>query len=327
MSLFSRFQKPDEIENAEPTITWATNAPAHWPPVVTQVLPVPTAAERAKAAVNHLFFASRLAQIFAEAGGDLKLEGVAETRLLDEGLLELQFTVLDQGQRVSVLLFPEANESTGALYLGIAAVLESLGQPTPVYYAPAPLPTADPFVELRTFAPDWLVNSEEPPAAGNYAMWAEHPEEPVFSQSPSMESIGRAYRASSGIDSYIAAAFLREFGLVPEDAGRIDLPEELMTLAAQGPEGQPLILSISREKGVRFHFHSECPPQYRNRFWHCYARFCEGMREHVLNHGLSADDPDDPQQWWLHSEQFVRQKIDEGAEPVQAFGAIHFGED
>jgi hypothetical protein len=131
------------------------------------------------------------------------------------------------------------------------------------------------FSELREDVPE-----------GQYAMWWPSEGDSVYTDAPARQAIRRAYAALDGIETYILGAFMALVGA--EEAGvRIALPQEMTTRYLQDETGAPFILSVSREKGMRFHFHPDyTTPTRRDAFWLALAQSAEAWRISLAERGI-----------------------------------------
>lgn len=318
MSFFSRFQKKES--NSGELMTWATNAPDHWPKLTTPSIPHPNPTMPAQEGVNLIFFLARLSEALKPLGDNCTLVAVAQNRLTEGGLLKIPIVVKDHGVLTTVLMFPQVHAQSAGMFAGTTQVLREMGEPAPIYFAPEPLPDVEPKPELFPFHPNWL-NKADGVAEADYAMWRQTAEDSVFTQSPAIESIRRAYELSDGASSYILAAILQQLEIIPAKTPRAQLPADLATIPVVGPENQPIIISASAEKGLRFHFHPDTPASYRNLFWKFFAEFCNDLRMQILRAGLPLDDPSAPWEWWQATEKLIRHKQD-SFDPGTAVGSI-----
>lgn len=158
---------------------------------------------------------------------------------------------------------------------------------------------------------------------GDYAMWLPSADERLFGLSETRRELGRVYQALAGIETYAVAQLLQRLGAVGEDARRVALPDELASFSVSGPDDQVFALSVSREKGIRFHFHGSATPAYRTRVLAGFVAYLEALRRVVTLAGALMDEPgeDSPADWWRFMEQVLGQMEDRG-EPVQAVGKI-----
>ena len=83
---------------------------------------------------------------------------------------------------------------------------------------------------------------------------------------------------------------VRSLGLVEAEVQRMRLPQKTMKIPVVGPEDQTFILSVSEEKGIRFHFSPQLTPvQYRDSFWAVFAAYAEGWKNDAVKQKLEMD--------------------------------------
>src|SRR4051794_12797273 len=100
MGFFSK--KPTTKGGESQKIGWATNAPAHWPPVFTDPLPHPNAEADDLCAHNQLTFLSGFNQCVEKANCGCAVSALAPSRLTMDGILSRpvsSFEVTDRGAR------------------------------------------------------------------------------------------------------------------------------------------------------------------------------------------------------------------------------------
>jgi hypothetical protein len=311
----------------EQTVEWATNAPTDWPAIVTGPLPAPAARTDPDQALNELFFVAAFQEKLREAGSAFEVAELSKTLLTPEGMLRICFALKDREISVPVLLYAVADEAAGAHFARARVALAERGAPEPIYYAPAPLPASSPagrLAPLEFALGTFDVVGKAPP--GEYAMWYAVEGEPLFEQSPTLEYLKRIYQACAGYQSIFLGIILRSLELTDgEKPTRISLPNELLTVGIRGPEGVPIVLSAVEEKGVRFHFHCDTPPVYRDAFWKLYAEFCENVRREIAKAGAPRDAaPDQTLTWFEALAGFTRQNAAKG-EPSERIGRIEIG--
>lgn len=303
-----------------PPLTWASNAPDGWPVLVSPALPAPGGMANP---VNVIFFSARLVDAFGSTEGRLKVAGLAQSRLEAEGVLEIPVVVSDSGRPVPVFAYPDASAQSAGHFAQARAVLEACGETTPVYFAPEPLPAAAPAGALRAFNPNLLNRRKEPLPPGHYAMWWSTQDDPDPRTSPCMASITRAYEALDRVETYALGALLRGVGAIKEPS-RVALPPGGSTLALSGPEGVPLVMSTSAEKGIGFHFAKDTTPaRYRDAFCKLFAEFAADCRQQITGQGLPLDPEaeDRPAAWWRLSQATIAQAADRG-EAIHEVGTI-----
>lgn len=330
MSLFNRSKdrnqgRKDKGHGSREGITWATNAPSHWPTLITEPLPAPDAKSEKEWAQNHLLFIVSITSTLGDAIPGLKVASVNREYMFPQGFLNVLVEIEEAGKRYPILYFPQANAEFASKYYGAAEILPRKGVETPVYYAPSPLPEASPSNPLRPFNPSMLVKSDSSPT-GQYAMWWRTDKDPIFSKSNTMEILNGIYSTLHGINSYIFGLMAQALGLVSDDARRVGLPDREASIPIKGPEYQHMFMSASREKGIRFHFSTTgSSPEYRDVFLALFLAFVKSARAEIEQRQLPTDSPDPdhengPLGWWRFAAQVAQSE--EKATEIKLFGVI-----
>ena len=90
---------------------------------------------------------------------------------------------------------------------------------------------------------------------GMYGMWWKTKKEPLFTNSKTKQYLDIIHRATREYPSYFFGYILSELEVEGfEKTKRKPLPEKPLEITVKGPEQKDIIISISREKGIRFHF-------------------------------------------------------------------------
>jgi len=331
MSLFKRPKERNHGaskargERPRNQLTWSTNAPAHWPPLVTDPLPVPDPRSEQEWAQDYLVFIVSLTQALGESIPGLKVASVSREYMFPWGFLNVPVEIEEAGKRYPIFLYPQANPEVASKYLGAAEILPRKGVEAPIYYAPSPLPEASPSNPLRPFSPGILTKSSSP-ASGQYAMWWSTEKDPAFGKSKTIDILGGIFTTLDGINSYVFGLLARTLGLVEDRPGRIGLPDREASIPIKGPEYQDMFISASREKGIRFHFSTRASsPEYRDVFLALFLAFAKTARAEIEQKRLPQDPPDPdyengPLGWWRFAAQVARSKEQEAG--IRMFGVI-----
>jgi hypothetical protein len=166
----------------------------------------------------------------------------------------------------------------------------------------------------------------DPLPPGRYAMWLPSPGEPRFTASDTRRNVARVYEAAAGVETFALADLLRRLGAVGEDTRRVAVPDDLASFPVLGPDDQVFVLSVSQEKGIRFHFHESATPAYRNTVLAGFVAYLGFRRRVVALTGAALDEPRDPSPaaWWGMMERVVADTEARG-EPVEAVGQMLLG--
>jgi len=284
MGIFSKKQKVSTPQQNETAMH--TNAPEHWSRISMVVTPeqVPGAEPR-----NILALGAQLQKAFEKTQG-MKLAAFMRTRLTPQGIVEIHIMVEDHGKKVPVYVFPSNANHYASFYHGATKVLTGIGMEKPIYYAPQPLPQTAPGAPFRPFGADLFDKPKEDLPGGKYCMWWSTEQEKAVGESECIKSIDRAFKALSGVESYILAAFLKELKIVPENTPRVKLPQDNDSISLVGPGDEKMVMSMSEEKGLGFHFDKEkTSVHYRNAFWNQFANYAEEWKQGAIERGFPMD--------------------------------------
>lgn len=164
---------------------------------------------------------------------------------------------------------------------------------------------------------DSLVQAEDVPE-GRYAMWWASKGDASFIGSDCFIQLNRIYESAHGVETQLLARLLFAIDAIDTDIKRMTYPEPL-NVFLRGPQDTPLILTISQEKGVRFHFHeSTCPKEYRDKLLTLFADCVESLRSESMNADAEVDPEWDPSAkgWWELARDVAM------TEDVQSFGVL-----
>lgn len=125
----------------------------------------------------------------------------------------------------------------------------------------------------------------------SYAMWWVSEKETDFNSAVIKDDIRLSLDLLNFHNSYALGILSFAFGL-KDNNNRTRLPDydEVVIL---GPEGVQIIITLSRQYGINFHF-PMLPKfeSYRNKFMKVYVNFCYDIRAQTLEHDLPNDDFD-----------------------------------
>lgn len=274
--------------------TLATDAPEPWPR--TGPLPVQgslqDASRWARGLVDHL----------AERD-DLALERLAPAYLFPEGVVEATAELVDAGgKRWTVFAYDEADREAGRAFERVRDLFDQRDLPRPVYYAPAPLePAGGPGDPFTRFGPHLLAPwpEDRQRVEGTYAIWWATEAGDDMDAWAGTERVGRTLRALEGVEPHAWARILEALGHVEEGQDPVALPEDDHQLLVEGPEGQPVLLTFSQARGLRFHLHIEqASIAYRDAFWRLVAEHYEQARASGRFDEDQATEGSEATDWW-----------------------------
>ncbi|UUC44816.1 hypothetical protein [Flavobacterium cerinum] len=153
-----------------------------------------------------------------------------------------------------------------------------------------------------------------------FAMWLPTEEDSIFEASPIMNRWNTAYSITQHYWSYITADLLRILKLVSEETRRLGLPDDFQVFPFLTTDNEQVILSLSKEKGIRFHFARTTPLAYRLQFMDNFIMYCNSWKELVDTHTGNQDDDLEFSNWWNFT---VETSISvEKKEPLTGVGVI-----
>ncbi|MEA3336708.1 MAG: hypothetical protein U9R25_12410 [Chloroflexota bacterium] len=162
---------------------------------------------------------------------------------------------------------------------------------------------------------------------GNYAMgWMTDPGTSL-AESGCLQLWDQIYHAADGVETWLVARMLRAAGGIGNEIDRMSYPQELVIFPLQGPDRQMLVMSLSQEKGIRFHFDSEgCDPAYRDQFLEEYLDFVRAVRAGADLFEAELDGPREPRAltWWQQVMDELT-SLEDDRDAVQAVGTIVIG--
>ena len=277
---------------------WATNAPAHWPPVYSTRF-------RGGDDVSNIldFISNHLTSWNNVPGCTVKVSTFGRTYLDGNGILMAQIVVMDGNREHPVFVYGKSDAETAVRFAGVQAFLATRGI-APVYYAPKPLPAAprpaNPFQDL--WFNDFSIENETGPSEPFSMWWPSRPDE-RFTGSACAADINRTMRALDGYNTVIFAVMGEQFRIGQGVRG--PLPREPVVFFTKGPEERPVAISVSREKGIRFHFpERSTPPAYRDALWQAFAKSAEKFKDEAVRR-IVCDGPVD-RNGLVHWEQVLK---------------------
>lgn len=287
------------VEGSAPQVPFdegalATDAPEPWP----RTGPLPVQGTLQDAARWAQSLADHLAQ-----HPDRVLRRLGPAYLFPEGVVEATAELVDDdGQRWAVFAYDETDPRAAAAFARVGELFEQRELPTPVYYAPEPFEPADrsgdPFTR---FGPHLLSPwpDQHEAVEGTYAIWWATEEVPSLAAWSQTEDVTRTLAALEGVEPHAWARILQALGHVEDGQDPVALPEEAHQLMVQGPEGLPVLLTFSQDRGLRFHLHIDrTPAAYRDAFWTLLADHYERERTAGRLQDAEAVTGSEATDWW-----------------------------
>lgn len=275
--------------------------------------------------MNLITFVGSIKDSFQKAG--IQLLEVAATRLTAEGVVYVPLRVQDRNGQFDVFLYPGATAQDAAHYAAVELLARQTKGFKPLYYAPKPLPTLSAPISVKVARQDdWFLETVKGDfPKGQYAMWWPTGQE-NFSTSITMHTLNRIYEGMNGIESYIGASIAKAIGLLEDkNVVRIRLPTNFTYQHACGPEGTPMVVSMSQEKGIRFHFHAkQTSPEYRDLFLKHVAGLVDFWRSQAEERDFDKDEREgeQPIEWWKTTQLVIQNNESQQGSVTQLVGII-----
>lgn len=153
-----------------------------------------------------------------------------------------------------------------------------------------------------------------------YAMWLPSDEDANFAASPVTEKWTQVYSITKDYWSYITANLLDTLGLIEKGMFRMDLPDQIQAYAFATKEGEQVILSLSKEKGIRLHFAETTSLDSRLHILNKFILYCKAWKDMIA---LTNETPDKDlgfAGWWDLLKK-TSEEVEKG-EPLEGVGKI-----
>jgi hypothetical protein len=134
----------------------------------------------------------------------------------------------------------------------------------------------------------------------DFAMWFPCTEDPAFVASPFQYRITEVFAAQSSHLSWIAGDFLKTLKVIRSEGttARVELPEDTQYFAFETAQQEPVILTLSGEKGLRLHFAGTTAFGYRLQFLEAFLQYCTAWKALLELLNVPADPPAEFPGWW-----------------------------
>jgi hypothetical protein len=153
-----------------------------------------------------------------------------------------------------------------------------------------------------------------------FAMWAPCEQDSSFSSSPLVSKWTDIYELTKNHWTYLTADILKTLNLIQDETFRLELPEKLQSFAFLTSTNEQAILSLSQEKGIRFHFAQTTSLDHRLSFLDNFQDYCRAWIQWVeLNKGEKDADIGFSRWWELMVE---ATKKSDAIEPIKMAGKI-----
>ncbi|GAB4349628.1 MAG: hypothetical protein OHK0038_28340 [Flammeovirgaceae bacterium] len=132
-----------------------------------------------------------------------------------------------------------------------------------------------------------------------FAMWLPCEEDKNFTSSPIAEKWTKIYSLTKDYWSFITADILKTLKLVDEKTFRLGLPDNFQPFAFLTTDNEQIVVSLSKEKGIRLHFAETTPFKYKVTFLDNFISYCNAWKSLIeLNNG-QKDENLGFEEWWL----------------------------
>lgn len=132
-----------------------------------------------------------------------------------------------------------------------------------------------------------------------FAMWLPCNEDKTFASSPITEKWTTVYSLTKDYWSYITADLLKTLELTDEKTFRLGLPDNFEAFAFLTNDNEQIILSLSKEKGIRLHFAETTPFKYKVAFLDNFISYCIAWKELIEFNNGPKDENLGFEEWWL----------------------------
>ena len=126
---------------------------------------------------------------------------------------------------------------------------------------------------------------------GEYALWWKSQEEEFFTGSKTKEYVLEMYKIFHEYETWHFGFLVQELNLSSDvkEYSRVELPEEAREIPLLGPENTDIILSVSREKGIKFLFPTSVTKAYRERLLRFLLDHIKGLHIILESHNVEKD--------------------------------------
>ena len=132
-----------------------------------------------------------------------------------------------------------------------------------------------------------------------FAMWQTCDEDSRFAASPLTDKWTSVYSLTKYCWSFITADLLKTLNLADEETFRLGLPESFQAFAFLTTDDEQVVLSLSQEKGIRFHFAETTPFQYKVQFMDSFIAYCKAWKSLIESNNGENDEDLEFENWWL----------------------------
>ncbi|AZI43228.1 hypothetical protein EHF33_11140 [Deinococcus psychrotolerans] len=238
-------------------------------------------------------------------------------------LLEVPLLAYQHQQAFWIFIYSAATPQAASHFISVEQMALKAGA-TAGYFAPAPLPLKgaegrslfDPF-----HFPLFVLEQDKPLPEDDYLMWWPESAEDRLVGSEYAQMLERIYQLQDEYGSLLCGVIALQVGWAEAESGvaRADFPAQTAYAHVECPSGLPMVISMSQEKGLRFHFaRSRNSLAQRLALLRVMERYLSQLtlaaREAELPSDAQRRGPEDekPSRWWSGMPRFVDNRLDQG---------------
>ena len=153
-----------------------------------------------------------------------------------------------------------------------------------------------------------------------FGMWLPCERDPHFYNSLIAEKWTIIYNLTQKHWSYITADLLKTLKLIDENTSRIGLPDDFQAFAYLTTENEQVILSTSKEKGIRLHFADSTSFDYRCEYLDKFIEYCTAWQGLISLLNGKQDEDLGFLKWWEFTSE-TSKKVNQ-VQPLTGVGQI-----
>lgn len=292
-----------------------TNAPSSWPKVVVESIP-----PNQPSTAYKLLFATAAETCFR--GSKVEVLQADVVRITYGGALEVPLRVRTPDGDYDLFFYPEATGQAAAHFRILQRLAELSSRLRPVFYCPQDVREI-PHVPIEPIArrDKLFVTASLYPPAGQYGMWWADQEGERFEFSRSYEFYDQIYYELNNLEMHGLGLILLELQMIQhmEELTFMELGNQRIEIPLEGPEGVPIIITFTQERGLRFHFHMRyANAEYRDLFLNHYLNRVRLWKKGRRDEAAANFEPSSAFLWWKD----LSRRLQETQESVAVVGSV-----
>ena len=259
---------------------------------------------------------------------DCEVSGFMFVKLFDEGAARIPFVFKSGGKGYAMLfVYDEAGAKTFNLIKELMADSE---YPNVLYISRVDCKNiVEKASNLDTFGFKDLSCDKDVTLTGEYGMWWSEEDDQSFPNSQTRIYLDEIVESIKGYESYMLGYMLYQMQIDGfKEFNRVGLPEEDRTFPVKGPEYKTVLVSSSKEKGIRFHFPVKTTTKaYRERFLDQMKSCFISTQTILKTKNIPQEPPTDPNgyDWFKFMTSVLDEKTKAGKEnDVAVIGALNY---